>query len=191
MKAQLIALVSVFTIITSSTVFADTQSSLEESLMRCAKISSGEQRLSCYDNLTKVDVVPLIVTTTSSEQVDVIASAKTDKNVSSAINEKTILPVQAKSITNQQIDDFAIETVKKVESEKELDTIYGTISKLKQLLRGQWVIDLTNGQKWRQQGTNRLRLKAGDSIRLEKGSMGAIYLYKEGQNRSIRVRRLK
>jgi hypothetical protein len=65
------------------------------------------------------------------------------------------------------------------------------VSKVKQLLRGQWVLDFENGQKWQQTGTTRAKFKVGNKVRFDKTAMGAIYLYKDGSHRSIKVKRLK
>jgi hypothetical protein len=59
------------------------------------------------------------------------------------------------------------------------------------LLRGQWVLYFDNGQKWQQTDTTRIKFKVGNKVRLDKGAMGAIYLYKDGSHRSIKVKRLK
>ena len=60
--------------------------------------------------------------------------------------------------------------------EKDIEGITGTISNLKKLIRGQWVIYLENGQKWQQTDTTSLKLLVGDRINLEKGSFGSVYL---------------
>ncbi len=90
-----------------------------------------------------------------------------------------------------QVDSFSKEHLKKTSDEKGPDSIVATISKVKQLLRGQWVIYFENGQKWQQQDSEKIKLKVGDNIRLKKGALGTVFLYKKDSNRSIRVKRLK
>ena len=81
--------------------------------------------------------------------------------------------------------------MKKTKEEQGPDSITAIISKVKRLIRGQWVVYLENGQKWQQQDLVKMKLKVGDSVRLKKGSMGTVQLYKEGSHRNIRVKRLK
>ena len=88
-------------------------------------------------------------------------------------------------------DDFAKEHIKKSEKEQGLESITSVITKLKKLIRGQWLITLENGQQWQQKDTAKLKLKVGDTILLKKAVMGAVYLYKDGSHRNIRVKRLK
>jgi len=96
-----------------------------------------------------------------------------------------------KSEDTKQIDNFSKEDLKKTQKEKGPESISAVISKLKQLIRGQWVVHLENGQKWQQQDSAKIKLTVGDKVRLKKGSMGAVYLFKEGSHRNIRVKRLK
>jgi len=79
----------------------------------------------------------------------------------------------------------------KTAEEKGPESIIATISSVKQLVRGQWVFYFENGQKWQQQDTIKIKLKVGDTVRLKKGSMETVYLFKEGSHRNMRVKRLK
>jgi len=91
----------------------------------------------------------------------------------------------------KRIDAFSKESLKKSDEEKGPDRITAKINKLNKLIRGEWVIYFENGQKWQQTDTTRFKLSVGINVRLEKGSLGVVYLYKEGSSRSIRVKRLK
>lgn len=171
MRVNVITLLSVFIGLTSSTVFADVNGDLVGSFSHCLKISNDEQRLVCFDQLA---------------QNNVMASSST-KMSDESVSQKR----QVKSEEAKQIDDFSKEDLKKTQEEKGPDSITAIISNVKQLIRGEWVVYLENGQKWQQQDSARFKLKVGDSVRLKKGSMGAVYLFKEGSSRNIRVKRLK
>lgn len=171
MRVNVIALLSVFIGLTSSTVFADVNNSLVDGLSNCLNISNDGQRLVCFDQLAQNNVVALNSIKMSDKSVSKIEQVKLEEA--------------------KKIDDFSKEDLKKTEEEKGPDSITATISNVKQLIRGQWVVYLESGQKWQQQDTAKIKLKVGDNIRLQKGSMGAVYLFKEGSHRNIRVKRLK
>jgi len=171
MRVNYLILFSLFIGLVSSNAFADTNSILANGLSSCMNVSSDEQRLVCFDKLAKRNV-----TTVSSMKV---------------IEKPVAAITQIKTEEAKKIDDFSKENLKKTEEEKGPDSITATISNVKQLIRGQWVVYLENGQKWQQQDAGKIKLKVGDSVRLKKGSMGAVYLFKEGGNRNIRVKRLK
>lgn len=171
MRVNIIALFSLFIGLASSSAFAGINSALVNGLSTCMKLSNDEQRLVCFDQLAHSNVRSL-----SSRKV----------------SDEVVAPIeQVKSEEAKKIDDFSKEDLKKTQEERGPDSITATISKVKQLIRGQWVVYLENGQKWQQQDSANIKLKVGDSIRLKKGSMGAVYLFKEGSHRKIRVKRLK
>lgn len=175
MRTKAIVLFGTFIYLISLDGFASSQSDLVFGLSKCVKIIKDERRLVCFDEFMQNNVTP-------SDKSSV--KVKEGKVAVSQVKE-----VKAKEA--KQIDAFSKQHLKKTKADKGLDSITATIAKTNQLIRGQWVIYFENGQKWQQKDTGRIKLKAGDSIRLKKGSMGAVYLYKEGSHRNIRVKRLK
>lgn len=148
--------------------------SLSERVNFCGQINSTNERLSCFD--------ALVVGTSKSD-----VSKESKKTVIPVIVETNKVPLAQK----KEVDDFAKEHLKIADEDKGLESITSTVTKLKKLLRGQWVIDLDNGQQWQQKDSANIKLKKGNIVRIQKGAMGAIYLFKEGSHRSIRVKRLK
>jgi hypothetical protein len=171
MKVNISALLSLFLVVISTSSLANQNSVLSDGLSRCMQVVDNQQRLECFDQLSNKTIVPL--STLPVEEVKEVAA-----KVEYAQQEEA-----------KRIDDFAKETLK--DPQEEVEGITGTISNLKKLIRGQWVIDLENGQKWQQTDTATLKLVIGDRINLEKGSFGSVSLSKEGLNRTIRVKRLK
>lgn len=53
------------------------------------------------------------------------------------------------------------------------------------------IIELANGQVWRQADSARLRLKPGDSVEIESGALGSFLLRKVSGGGSMRIQRLK
>ena len=147
---------------------ASAESSLSNKLKQCGKISSSEERLACFDSLITADTQEPVL-----------------------IKEATVAVVSTENVTTKEVDDFAKNHLKKTTEEQGLESISSTVTQLKKLIKGQWVIDLENGQRWQQKDSAKIKLKVGNTVRLKKGAMGAVYLYKEGSHRNIRVKRLK
>jgi len=156
--------------------FAGNEASLSIQLTQCGQNLKADARLACFDGLAK------------SAATHIVLPANNDTALV-AIMPTTIAQVQPSA--TKQVDDFAKEHLKKTSTEQELDSIVSSVTKLKKLIRGQWVITLENGQKWQQKDTTKMKLKVGDTVRMKKAAMGAVYLYKEGSHRNIRVKRLK
>jgi hypothetical protein len=171
MKVNITALFGLLCTIISTGVLANNNSILVEGLSHCMHVSNDQERLACFDKLSEKNLAPL--STTSVPEVKEVVAAVENTELAEA----------------KRIDDFAKETLKK--PKEEIEGITATVSGLKKLIRGQWVIDLENGQRWQQTDTTILKLAVGDRINLEKGSFGSVYLFKEGLNRNIRVKRLK
>lgn len=175
MRVSIAMRFSVFICLLSVNVFAETKGDLVLALTDCSKISQANERLACFDklagNLAKNNVKLLSTAIVLNEPV-----AKTEP---------------AKSKAAKKVDDFSKQHLKKTKQEQGLDSITAKISKLDKLIRGQWVIYLENEQKWQQKDNANIKLSIGDTVLLKKGSMGAVYLYKAGHHRNIRVKRLK
>jgi hypothetical protein len=155
----------------TTNAFANTNKVLTDALLNCMDIANDIDRLACFDLLTSKQI-------SISDNVIIVKETPVKKDV--------IPETEAK-----KVDDFSKEVLKKNDDNHADDSIAATISKLKKLIRGQWVIYFENGQKWQQTDTIELKLAVGDLVRLEKGSFSSVYLYKEGVNRNIRVKRLK
>jgi hypothetical protein len=173
MKEKILVLLCIYTCSISTTVFAETKSTSANDFSSCMKISNNEKRLSCFDNLV------------IKEETTINAKVKIQES------ESDIVKLEANQEEAKRIDDFAKDDLNKPFENQGLDSITGTISDVKQLIRGQWVISLENGQKWQQHDSGKIILKVGDDVRLKKGVLGAVYLFKVGSHRNIRVKRLK
>ncbi len=154
---------------------AKNDSDLRANLINCSKITSDNARLHCFDKL---------ISQRNKQTVAVVTSAAVSTKLPSPI-------LDEQKIEQKRVDSFAQEHLKKTKEKQGPKSIVSTVTKLKKLIRGQWVIFLENGQKWQQKDTARLNLKVGNKVRLDKGAMGAVYLYKEGTHRSIKVKRLE
>lgn len=171
MKVNIVTLFSVIFCLISASAFAETKNNLVNALSHCSKITKDHQRLICFDKL-------------AASKAELLTTAVVLNDPAPNIE-----PIELKAA--KKVDDFSRQHLKKTKQEQGLDSITAKISKLNKLLRGQWVIYLENGQKWQQKDDGKIMLALADSVILTKGSMGSVYLSKEGSHRKIRVKRLK
>lgn len=149
--------------------FSGVNNKLSDDISYCLKIKNSDVRLACYDELAHKNLAKLS---------------------STALNAQRALHTDQGKL-QQKIDDFSKEDITKTEEDNGLESITATVSKLHKLIRGQWIIDLANGQRWQQKGSAVIKLKKGDVVVLKKRALGAVYLSKKNNARSIRVKRLK
>lgn len=86
-------------------------------------------------------------------------------------------------------DDFGLEH-KKDQTEKDSE-IKAAVTSVDKAPYGELIITLDNNQKWRQIGSDSMRLKESDTVTITRGVFNSFLLRKDGQNRSIRVKRTK
>ena len=70
------------------------------------------------------------------------------------------------------------------------DVLEARIRGLRVLATGKVEIELDNGQRWQQTDTAMLRLKAGDSVRIRRASLGSYLLQRASGGAGYRVRRI-
>lgn len=173
------------TLLSVGVVQADSNTNLEQpellaqSFNNCLKIVKDSARLSCFDQLASLAVI-----------------TKDSAKQAVSVSEETVIKAAQKT-QKQKIDEFAIKQVELTKEEQreksaqELTEFSATITSLKKLLRGEWVVTLDNGQKWQQKSSGKIKLKVDDIIVIKKGALGAIYLKKKGSSRNIKVKRIR
>ena len=177
MKKQLIPLVALLTI----TGTAQANEVNLQALQACTFVEDDINRLLCYDNVMAGKSLSKPATKKRIEQP-----------VASSAAAASPAPVAAAGATNEQIvrtknEDFGLEhkEVAKVND----DQISASVKSVKKAPYGELIIELDNGQQWRQVGSDSLRLKKQDVVVIERGVFNSFLLKVEGQNRSIRVKR--
>ena len=70
-----------------------------------------------------------------------------------------------------------------------IDSLTANITRLQTYAYEKVVITLDNGQVWKQVDTSNLRLRVGDSVTIERASLGSFMLQKDGSKRTMRVTR--
>ena len=143
-------------------------------------------------NLDTQDIINKMVSLEARPMDLVEAKKQIEQPVASSAAAASPAPVAAEGATNEQIvrtknEDFGLEhkEVAKVND----DQISASVKSVKKAPYGELIIELDNGQQWRQVGSDSLRLKKQDVVVIERGVFNSFLLKVEGQNRSIRVKR--
>ena len=166
MKKQILSLL----VILSAPTFSAQSDINTQALKACSFIENDFNRLLCYDNtmagkpLTQSTVTQKVKAPTTATNVPVVA-------------------VEAPK------DDFGLEH-KKDQAEKDSE-IKAAVTPVDKAPYGELIITLDNNQKWRQVGSDSMRLKKSDAVTITRGAFNSFLLRKDGQNRSIRVKRTK
>ena len=151
----------------------------EQALQACSFIENDFNRLLCYDNT--VAGKPL----TKPSEKKTLTPPKAVTNVSPNVS----APVAAvsKAAPAAKADDFGLEH-KEITKDKD-ENITASVSSVRKAPYGELIITLDNDQQWRQIGSDSLKLKESDTVVISRGVFNSFLLRKDGQNRSIRVKR--
>ncbi|MAD03941.1 MAG: hypothetical protein CMK65_10025 [Pseudoalteromonas sp.] len=175
MKKQLIPLVALLTI----TGTAQANEVNLQALQACTFVENDFNRLLCYDNVMAGKSLSKPAT---KQQIKQPAASSTAAVVAAPVAAAT-----SEQIVKTKNEDFGLEhkEVAKVND----DQISSLVKSVKKAPYGELIIELDNGQQWRQVGSDSLRLKAQDVVIIERGIFNSFLLKVKGQNRSIRVKR--
>ncbi len=165
MKKQLLPLLALL-----SVPIANANEVNLQALQACTFVENDFNRLLCYDNIMAGKPLSKPVTTSQSLKDAAPASIAESKNTAKAKNE-----------------DFGLEH--KEAAKDNDDEITAVISSIEEAPYGELIINLENGQQWRQVGSDSIRLRANDTVEITRGMFNSFLLKKAGYNRSIRVKR--
>ncbi|MBY6095812.1 hypothetical protein [Ferrimonas balearica] len=138
---------------------------LAEAIAQCAGQQDQLDRLLCYDEFSKAagHTVPAAVAAAPVAAVPAVAAPQADPEA-----------------------EFGVTTPKA----ETIDAITSAVTKVTTNPYGQWTLTLENGQRWRQTESRRYKVKSGDTVTIERASLGSFLLSAEGRNGSTRVKRL-
>ncbi|MCE9685949.1 hypothetical protein LZP73_06910 [Shewanella sp. AS16] len=146
---------------------------LEQDLALCAAQGDKLDRLICYDKLAAGVAKP---------------GRQAPRGVAvQAMPPASAAPV-ATAVTTTAEAEFGIH---RKPVELDVDKLYLEITSVKKDLYGNLTLNFTNGQVWKQVETRHYKLKAGDTVFIEKGALGSFLLGSDDRNATIRVKRLK
>lgn len=182
----------------SVTALADKEA---EALKKCSQITDRLDRLICYDNLAQKSnadkkTEKAVTKPAVKPEANVVKenAAKAPKVAPKKIVVKSEEKTPAVEPTTEQTKakqtrEFGIKEKKK---EEELVTkVFYTVEKLKKDPYGRYKIYFSNKQEWKQAESGYYRLKTGDRVSIEKGSLGSFWLGQENKKKRIKVKRVK
>ncbi|MCM2678240.1 hypothetical protein [Echinimonas agarilytica] len=178
-QISLIALV-----LASSVALADTN--LTAQFKACSNVSDDSSRLECYDALTEQlsaspEVKPTMAAPTST-------AAGVDR--SSAIASATKSPVVNSADTLSAEQKFGLENKIVQEQTKAIAEIKSEVVKITKDPYGKLTLELKNQQVWKMRSKGP-RFSVGDVAVVERGTLGAFYILKNGTGRKTSVTRLR
>jgi hypothetical protein len=107
--------------------------------------------------------------------------------------DKIIASKPSKQSSNTELavvaNDFGLEH-KDINGER-AEEIKAVVISIKKTPYGKLIINLSNGQQWRQNDSERMSLRKSDTVVITRGAFNSFLLKKDGQNRTIRVKRTK
>jgi hypothetical protein len=143
-----------------------------DSLRACAAIRSDSDRHACYDR----EMARLLPESAAA------AAAATATAAAAA----PLTPEQRFGLSASQADA----KVTQVTETKPLDVLEGKVTGIRSISNGRVLLDLDNGQVWRQVDTDvTVTAKPGDSVSIKKNKLGSYWLTCNG--RAWRVKRIQ
>lgn len=170
MKTRCTALLLLIGLALSPVVLA--QSNLAGKLENCRLEQNALKRLVCYDE------IELNINKGPASPAAAAAVAATANNSAKA---------EAKIERPTASSNFGIEHRQAITEASDEQT--AVVAGIRLSPRREMIIELDNGQIWRQNGSEAFDLKAGEQISIKRGMFGAFYLSKAGLNRTIKVTR--
>jgi len=185
-------------VLTSSLALGADNGDSATAFMKCARIASDAQRLSCYDRLA-TELIELGVSSPGDVPAGPTATA-TPAPVPAAgqggdANPSAAAPAVAGSAGAGAVatseEGFGLERTKEAQ-DKDINSVQSRYVGEFTGWDGATTFPLENGQVWQQIESGRMSWKATNPmITIKRGFMGSYKLSVEGVNKSVRVKRIK
>ena len=175
-------LLSVATLMCALSAFHAHAESIGEAMEKCRNTENSLKRLMCYDRMAK----SLNQYEGVNERVSQLNAYKPNN---SAQDRPLPAPIDQQPVPSEQENDFGLEH--KRDLTKATSEIAVTINAIKKNLRDKYVITFSDGSVWQQTDQTYMKLKAGQTVSVERGLLGAFYLGVEGLNKRMKVKRVK
>jgi biotin carboxyl carrier protein len=154
-------------------------------LLTCANESDDAQRLRCFDavvaNLRTAPAAPAATAAAPSP-----AAAAPSRAAASAPAAASPPPASAPTAEER----FGARGEISPDRHQEIDELTGTVTEVGTKAHGELIVTLDNGQVWAEkQSGSKVKLKTGDTVKIERGAMGSYTLIANG--RSSKVSRIR
>lgn len=148
----------------------------------CAKISAAQERLACFDRVFGAEGETESVAPAATATSDNPASAAVPASAGAAAGVAAVEPSAAPEA------DFGR---KKTKADLEGEALVSGIAAIGRDAYDRLIIELDNGQVWRQVEYKRFPVEAGQAAEIRHGAFGSYKLYIKGKKRWTRVRRVE
>ena len=165
------------------------QSSVAEAIENCSSEKSSLTRLVCFDRLAKSMRQYSGLEQSVTTSLPPIASSRPQPQSQSRVPVPTATPNRQAAVAAAPSGEEAFGLEHRQDTDAMISKLYASVSKVAKSVRGMSIITIDNGQVWRQNDGSALKIKAGDTVYIERGLLGAFYLGKDGLNRRMKVKR--
>jgi hypothetical protein len=153
-----------------------------EALLTCADETDDARRLHCFD---------AVVAGMRSAPASPAAKASPPPVTATPAGVAPTAPPPVAAPAASPEDRFGARGDLKPEKHTEVDEITGTVTELGTRPHGELLVTLDNGHVWAEIGTSsKIKLKVGDTVKIERGSLGS-FLLVAPNGRSSRVTRVR
>lgn len=143
-------------------------------IVKCAAEIDDTARLACYDSLAAG------ISAEATKVIDDRRAAAAERAAKKAAAEAA----RAESV-------FGAEQTGKPDTEGRVDEIRANVVEAYQDRLGKYLLMLDNGQFWKQLEGKLLPVRAGEQVKVERGSLGGYRLTMERQGRTVAAKRIK
>ena len=154
-----------------------------DDVQSCAGIESDVARLECYDKLAGLEAAE-----------EPAAAAAPAAPVRPAPSEAPGKPASPAETMPEQVFGKSVEEAQVAYAEaagiKEVDEIRGTVAKAAKDGLGHIIVELENGQRWRQARKEYFKVRAGDEVVITKATLGSYSMQNVSGGRWTKVRRI-
>jgi hypothetical protein len=164
---------------------------IPEGLRRCATESDDLRRLACYD--AEIAGSGRVISNASGN-VAGASAATPDPSAAKAASDAAPKPDSSAAATKapaDPADEFGLRRDPKKEPGTKAAEVSSSVAAFSRGVDRRLVVTLENGQVWREIAPNEaVRLQTGDTVRIERGSLGSFLLVAPNK-RSTKVTRIK
>ena len=153
----------------------------EDELAACRAIEADAERVACYDAIAHGQLEQGQV---EEEGLPVVPAAAAVEVATSP----AVTPSPDEEFGKPTNDDLTRDP-EEPESDDGDDQLTATVTNVREYKRDRFVVNLDNGQEWRQTSASTLRLDVGDKIVIRKAAFSSFKMAKEGSSRWMKVRR--
>ncbi|WP_333797136.1 hypothetical protein [Rheinheimera sp.] len=167
---------------------------LASQLAACQKLSDENQRLACFDRISKTTMpvtAPVSLPPPAEAQTAVSAPAPVAAPAPAPAPAPAASPVAVEKTTPAAApEEFGAEQLKKPEP-VEATELRSEVVKIEKDARKRMVLHLANGQQWLQLEVEYFYVKPGDTAIIRRAALSSFLLGTDRVSKTIRVRRVK